>query len=49
MSLWSAKDDVQEDGASKGKEKLFDGSAKEGEAQDGCKKAGTVEDSVVSQ
>ena len=49
MSLWPAKDDVQEDGASKGKEKLSDGSAKEGETQDSGKKARTVEDSVVSQ
>ena len=51
MSLWPpAKDDVQEDGASKGKEKLFDGNcAKEGETQDGSKKACSVEDSFVSQ
>ena len=51
VSLWPpAKDDVQEDGASKGKEKLFDGNcAKEGETQDGSKKACSVEDSIVSQ
>ena len=50
MSLWPpAKDDVKEDGASKGKEKLFDGNcAKEGETQDGSKKACAVEDSIVS-
>ena len=49
MSLWpAAKDDVQEDGASKGKEKLFDrNSAKEGETEDSGEKARTVEDSVV--
>ena len=51
MSLRSpAKDDVEEDGASEGKEKLFDGNcAKEGETEDGGKKARTVEDSAVSQ
>ena len=50
MSLWPpAKDDVQEDRASKGKEKLVDGNcAKEGETEDSGQKAGTVEDSVDS-
>ena len=51
MSLRSpAKDDVKEDGASEGKEKLVDGNcAEEGETEDGGKKARTVEDSAVSQ
>ena len=51
MSLRSpAKDHVEEDGASEGKEKLVDGNcAEEGETEDGGKKARTVEDSAVSQ
>ena len=50
LSLWSAKDDVQEDRASEGEEKLVDdGGAKEGETKDCGEKVGSVENPVVSK